>query len=119
MKNFKISPEVEAQLRAQVTQLHEFCVANGLHYVAGVLIENNEESVKKVVSAAITRTETDGPELNNMIAAVEFLKMDIPVPDEVLMALINRDEGGDDCQCEQCQSRRAADGAGAPSGVLH
>lgn len=108
MKTFKLAPEVEAKIKALVSELHDTCTANGVPYVNCVVLENDDVKATKAFSCFISTD--DGLADNSLIAGAEMLKMNgSGIPDDVVAGLItmNRAESGE-CDCEKCRVRRAA-----------
>lgn len=108
MKLFKLAPEVEAKIKALVSELHDVCTANNVPYVNCIVLENNDTMTVKAFSNFVS-TELDLAD-NSLIGASEFLKMSgSQIPDEVILGMIamNRAESGE-CDCEKCRARRAA-----------
>lgn len=108
MKTFKLAPEVEAKIKALVSELHDTCMANSVPYVNCVVLSNDDVKEMKAFSCFIS-TDQDLAD-NSLIAGAEMLKMSgSEIPNEVIAGLIamNRAESGE-CDCEQCRARRAA-----------
>lgn len=108
MKNFKLAPEVEAKIKALVSELHDVCTTNNVPYVNCVVIENNDVMAVKAFSNFISTDQNLAD--NSLIGAAEILRMSgSQIPDEVIFGLIamNRAESGE-CDCENCRARRAA-----------
>lgn len=108
MKNFKLAPEVEAKIKALVSELHDVCTTNDVPYVNCVVLGNDDVKTVKAFSSFIS-TDMDLAD-NSLIGASEFLKMSgSQIPDEVILGMMamNRAESGT-CDCEKCRARRAA-----------
>lgn len=112
MKDFKIAPEVAAQVKELIKALHEFCVENNVPVVVGAVLGRTHygENVQVEKVRACFLSTASGAFDSTIAAAGEILKTPF-IPDEVVSALAMKnmfDGNGDDCDCPNCVARRAA-----------